>query len=233
MTDVVHDLDGAARPVPEQTLFHPIDSDDAGSPDAKLRELRQSCPVSRASREGFPTVTVVTTYDDVAATFRNWRTFGNIGSDPDPTTHDRTPIERRNIIQLDPPVHSWARRLDNLALSPGAVDDALPYVSEVANALVAEFADRDEAELVGEWAEPLPSLAIARVLGLPREDAPIIHGWVSSQFTESASLESGRLYGSAPVVGGEFDQYLQRQIDLRRSDDSSDDALESNGAIRA
>src|SRR5262249_26755902 len=177
-----HHVVGAA---PTQRSFHPIDSTDSRCPDAKLRELRASAPISIAERDGFPTVTVVTRYDDVANSFRNWRAFGNIASDPDPTRHDATPENERVIIGLDPPAHTWVRRLSQLAMAPAAVDDALLYVADVATGLVDRFAGHGRAELVGEWAEPLPSRAIARVLGLPEEDASILHDWVASQFTES------------------------------------------------
>jgi len=110
-----HHVVGAA---PAQGSFHPIDSADSRCPHAKLQDLRASTPISIAEREGFPTVTVVTKYDDVANSFRNWRAFGNISSDPDPTRHDATPEDERVIIGLDPPAHTWVRRLSQLAMAP-------------------------------------------------------------------------------------------------------------------
>ena len=210
---------------PVQDQFHPIDSQDASCPYQKLAELRRSCPVSRADREEFPPVTVLTKYEDVVSVFRNWRSFGNIGSDPDPRRHDASPTDQRTLIALDPPHHTWARRLNNLAMAPGAVEAALPYIAEVAESIVDRFAGRGEAELVGEWAEPLPSVGIARVLGLPSEDAAILHEWVVSQFTERAAAAAGQRYGGAIVLGGEFGDYLLDQIEQRRRPDAPDDAI--------
>ena len=214
-----------ANAAPVQHSFHPIDNADSRCPYAKLGDLRQSAPISIAEREGFPNVTVVTRYQDVATIFRNWRTFGNISSDPDPTRHDATPEDERVIIGLDPPTHTWVRRLSQLAMAPGAVDAALPYVADMAEQLVAGFATRGSAELVGEWAERLPSLAIARVLGLPEEDAAILHEWVASQFTESATAASGRRYGGLIKEAGDFVEYLLDQIGRRHRDDAPDDAI--------
>ncbi len=222
MADATHAVSDAA---PTQGWFHPIDSADAGEPDAKLAELRATCPVSRAEREGFPTVTVVTKYSDVTDTFRQYRVFGSIGSDPNPTTHDATPPDSRTIIALDPPIHTWARRVNNIAMAPGAVEAALPYVDRVARDLVDGFADRGEADLVAELAEPLPSRAIARVLGLPESDAAFVHDWVAAQSSEEAATASGQKYGSIPVLGGAFEQYLLEQLALRRGDDAPDDAI--------
>jgi cytochrome P450 len=217
--------DQVAGTAPVHGSFHPVDSADSTCPYAKLQDLRRTAPISIAEREGFPTVTVVTRYHDVASIFRNWRGFGNISSDPDPTRHDATPENQRVIIGLDPPTHTWVRRLSQLAMAPGAVDDALPYVADVARQLVAEFSVRGTAELVGEWAEPLPSRAIARVLGLPEQDAPILHEWVASQFTESAMKASGRRYGGLMKESGDFVEYLLDQIRLRHREDAPDDAL--------
>lgn len=208
---------------PSQELFHPIDSSDAGCP-ARLAEVRRTCPVSRAEREGYPDVTLVTTHADVAAAFRNWRSFQSIGADPDPTRHDATPLEQRTIIALDPPTHTWARRLNNLAMMPGAVEQVLPYLAGEAKILVEGFAARGHAELVGEWAEPLPSRGIARVLGLPEEDAHILHAWIAGLFTESAAQAGGARYirveSSQDIQG-----YLLDQIARRQGDDAPDDAI--------
>ncbi len=223
MSEAIDDQAAGAAPV--QGSFHPVDSADSTCPFAKLRDLRQSASISTAERDGFPTVTVVTRYDDVASVFRNWRAFGNISSDPDPTRHDATPEDERVIIALDPPAHTWVRRLSQLAMAPAAVENALPYVAGVAEQLVAEFAGRGTAELVGEWAEPLPSRAIARVLGLPEEDAPILHDWVASQFTESATAASGRRYGGLIKESGDFVEYLLDQIRQRHREDAPDDAI--------
>jgi cytochrome P450 len=218
-------IDDPVAGAPIQGSFHPVDKADSTCPYAKLRDLRQSAPISIAERDGFPTVTVVTKYHDAASVFRNWRAFGNISSDPDPIRHDATPEDERVIIALDPPMHTWVRRLSQLAMAPAAVEAALPYVAEVATQLVAPFAGRGTAELVGEWAEPLPSRAIARVLGLPEEDAPILHDWVASQFTERATVASGRRYGGLIKESGDFVEYLLDQIGRRHRDDAPDDAL--------
>ncbi|HKA04859.1 MAG TPA: cytochrome P450 [Acidimicrobiales bacterium] len=222
MSEAIH---GRVAGAPIQCSFHPVDKADSTCPYAKLGDLRESAPISIAEREGLPTVTVVTKYHDAASIFRNWRAFGNISSDPDTTRHDATPEDERVIIALDPPTHTWVRRLSQLAMAPAAIDEALPYVAEVATQLVAQFAPRGTVELVGEWAEPLPSRAIARVLGLPEEDAAILHGWVASQFTESASAASGRRYGGLINEGGDFVAYLLDQIRRRHRDDAPDDAL--------
>ena len=208
-----------------QGSFHPIDSADAAHPE-RLAEVRARCPVSVAARDGYPSVTMVATYEGIAEVFRNWRAFGSIGADPDPDVHDATPMELRPIIALDPPAHTWARRLNNLAMAPAAVEKALPYVASQAAALVGAFADDRQAELVGEWAEPLPGLAIARVLGLPEEDSGFIHDWVVSQFTESAAAAAGSNYGRTELPADEaFQGYLLEQIALRREDTAPEDAM--------
>ena len=44
------------------------------------------------------------------------------------------PIEQRTIIALDPPTHTWVRRLNNLAMAPAAIDEAIPYIAGLARA---------------------------------------------------------------------------------------------------
>jgi cytochrome P450 len=201
--------------------YHPCDSAAAHDPFAQLAELRDGCPVSRAEREGLPRVTLVTRYGDAGAVLRDYKTFGNIGFFPATTMYDMTQPELRSLIELDPPAHTAARRLSLLAMKPAAVSESLPQVTDAAREIVRALRPAGRAEVVRDLAVPLPAIAIARVLGLPAEDADMLHRWVATTFSEAPAdanqfVTSGD-QGAYADLGSEFDEYLRGQFAVRRS----------------
>ena len=155
--------------------------------------------------------------------YRDYRTFGNIGFYPSLDVYRMTPEDQRTIIELDPPRHTPVRRLNMLAMKPSAIDAVLPRIALVAQRLVAGMVRAGTAEIVGELAVPLPADAIAAVLGLPTDDAPMIHDWIESVFSEPAVDRPDR--AASPTIGmtADFDSYLIGQIAARRHGTITDD----------
>jgi len=56
--------------------------------------------------------------------------------------------------------------------SPGRIEGMRPWLAEVTNALIANFAGKYRIDIVDDFAYPLPVTAICRLLGVPREDQP-------------------------------------------------------------
>jgi cytochrome P450 len=210
--------------------YHPCDPVAAHDPFAQLAELRRTCPVSRPRQDGLPPVTLVTRYADVAEVLRDYRAFGNIGFFPAAAQYETTPPELRTLIELDPPAHTAARRLSLLAMKPTAVSECLPQIEQAARDIVRQLRPTGKAEIVRELAVPLPAIGIARVLGLPAEDADMLHRWVASTFSEPPA-SGGPLPDSYSARGGEdldaeFEAYLRDQFALRRASASkTDDAI--------
>jgi cytochrome P450 len=135
-----------------------------------------------------------------------------------------------NMFMLfrDPPVHTRLRGVANMAFTPRQVDRMRPRIeataSDLANDLGAGSAG--QAELISQFAFPLPMLVIAGMLGIPREDF--------RQFRRVAGDIAAAL--DVPVEGlqnfiarvdtstSELIAYL-RQLIARRRHDPQDDLL--------
>jgi cytochrome P450 len=204
--------------------YHPFDAAQAHHAESPLAELREHCPVSRQAREGLPDVVLVTRYDDVSAVFRNYKTFGNMGVKATIKAHEMALAGRPTVAELDPPAHTWVRRLLLVAMAPKAIEVAVPHVRAVASKTVAAFLPAGRAELIVDWGTPIPSNAIAYVLGLPESDWPRINAWVQSQFSDAAfAVSDDKAIGRTPE---DFYAYLQEHLDRRRAPGwSTDDAL--------
>jgi cytochrome P450 len=98
---------------------------------------------------------------------------------------DREPVERfepfnllhRNqMMENEPPVHTRLRRLVVGAFSRGHVERLRPRVRELAGQLLGRV-DPSGFDVVGEYAEPLPVLVIAELLGVDPGLAPQLRSW--------------------------------------------------------
>ncbi len=106
------------------------------------------------------------------------RRLGRIWSDRQPA--DRLEpfnlLHRNQMMENEPPVHTRLRRLVVGAFNRGHVERLRPRVRELAAELLAEV-DPAGFDVVGEYAEPLPVLVIAELLGVPTELAPRLRAW--------------------------------------------------------
>src|SRR4051812_7251484 len=159
--------------------------------------------------------------------FATTRVLGTLDSFPRCTGTSELIRTFRSLIELDPPAHTAARRLSLLAMKPAAVSAVLPQVEQAARDMVRAFRPAGHAEIVSQFAVPLPALAIARVLGFPAEDANLLHEWVALTFSEQP-------VGGNPLAGGDdggrvddgFNDYLRGEVARRRAMDSPpDDAI--------
>jgi cytochrome P450 len=210
--------------------FHPFRWEDAEDPFDALKELRAKCPISQVDFPPLPPAKLVTRYDHMATIFRDWKTFNNIGIAIDVERHKKVPGEQQPIISSNPPFHGPKRRVMLNAVAPAPVDRAKPALREFSQQVVDRFASRGLAELVAEWAKPIPSAGIAMALGLPVEDC-LRHGEWEEQIVGGAARmspshpEFGQMPPGAyaPADDASRFAYVQEQIEKRRRGDVAED----------
>jgi unspecific monooxygenase len=85
-------------------------------------------------------------------------------------------LHRNQMMENEPPEHTRLRRLVAGAFARGHVERLRPRVRALAEQLLGEV-DPSGFDVVGEYAEPLPVLVIAELLGVPTELAPQLRTW--------------------------------------------------------
>ena len=80
-------------------------------------------------------------------------------------------LHRNQMMENEPPEHTRLRRLVAGAFERGHVERLRPRVRELAAELLADV-DPAGFDVIGEYAEPLPVLVIAELLGVPPSCAP-------------------------------------------------------------
>jgi cytochrome P450 len=82
-----------------------------------------------------------------------------------------------SLITSDPPRHTQLRGLVNRAFTPRAVAGLQPRIESLAAELLDRAGERGEMDLVADFAEPLPVLVIADMLGIPGQDRARFKRW--------------------------------------------------------
>src|SRR5947207_5422734 len=84
------------------------------------------------------------------------------------------------MIYFDPPRHTAMRALVSRAFTPKRLAAVEGLVRQTARELCLEIAERGECELQHEFAAIVPSVVIARMIGVPDEHIPSFRTWTDS-----------------------------------------------------
>ncbi|HEX5565880.1 MAG TPA: cytochrome P450 [Streptomyces sp.] len=216
----------------------------AADPYPAYAWLREHAPVHRTALPSGVEAWLVTRYADAREALADPRLSKNPGHHQ--AAHGKgkvgIPGERSanlmtHLLNIDPPDHTRLRRLVSKAFTPRRVAAFAPRVQELADRLVDGFAGRGHADLIHEYAFPLPIYAICDMLGVPAEDQDDFRDWAGMMLGPPGGRppgsRGGREGGSRGGVGRAVKRmraYLTELIHRKR-DDLGDDLI--SGLIRA
>jgi cytochrome P450 len=159
-----------------QTEFNPFDPAVVADPYPYYRLMRERDPVHRNSsiRAWF-----LTRHADVNDLLRDER-FSSDGTRGE--RYVEPPAGRgrpgRSMLVVDPPDHTRLRNLVSKAFTPRMVERLRPRIESIAADLVEGLAGGGpEADLIGQFAYPLPVIVIAEMLGVPARDRAQFQEW--------------------------------------------------------
>ncbi|MGW1893177.1 cytochrome P450 family protein [Streptomyces sp. NPDC002004] len=218
----------AAGPAPELFSW-----EFAADPYPAYAWLREHAPVHRTRLPSGVEAWLVTRYADARQALADQRLSKN------PVHHDEPahakgktgiPGERKaelmtHLLNIDPPDHTRLRRLVSKAFTPGRVAEFAPRVQELTDRLIDTFAERGEADLIHEFAFPLPIYAICDMLGVPREDQDDFRDWAGMMIRHGGGPRGGVARSVKKMRG-----YLAELIHRKRTA-PGDDLI--SGLIRA
>jgi cytochrome P450 len=125
---------------------------------------------------------------------------------------------RSMMVNMDGPAHLRLRRLVNPGFTPAVVDTARPMIRAAVDRLLDRAEGWDRLDIVADYAEPLPTLVICELLGIPAEDRPPLRTWSDDAArllgaTQGASGSTARAANDAVV---HLERYFLRLIEERR-----------------
>jgi cytochrome P450 len=187
--------------------------------DPLYAELRRQEPVVQVQLPFGETAWLATRYEDVRMVLGDARfsRAASVGRDEPRLTPQ--PIGG-GILSMDPPDHSRLRRLVAKAFTARRVDLLRPDTTEIADELVdAMIAGGSPADLVEQFAAPLPIRVICRLLGVPVSDQEKFRTW-SEAIVSTTSLAPEQIVEYL----GSLHAYMAGLIAQRRQE-STDDLL--------
>ncbi len=78
-------------------------------------------------------------------------------------------FEEHSLLELEPPVHTRLRSLINRPFLVREVERLRPAITNLSNRLIDSFEAKGEADLIANFATPIPVRVICEFLGVPQE----------------------------------------------------------------
>ncbi|MGW7412523.1 cytochrome P450 family protein [Streptomyces sp. NPDC054863] len=135
-----------------------------------------------------------------------------------------------HLLNIDPPDHTRLRRLVSKAFTPRRVAEFAPRVQELADGLLDQFVAKGEADLIHEYAFPLPIYAICDLLGVPPEDQDDFRDWAGMMIRHGGGPRGG-VARSVKKIRNYLTELIHRKRETLGTDGSEDDLI--SGLIRA
>lgn len=167
------------------------------------------------------------THETANATLRN-KSLGRIYQPQEP--FDEWEIfnwlHSDSILDSEPPKHTRLRSLVQKAFTPGRIGALEPNIVEICEQLLDSAAAKIKSEgnfdILADFAEPLPVLVIADLLGVPRDKANNLRRWSQDivKMYEYGRTREQEL--AAQKSGAEFSSYISQLAAERRIDPKQD-----------
>ena len=154
-------------------------------------------------------------YSLVSAILRD-RRFGRqppVGHEPDKPPHqaDFWAVEDHSMLQLEPPTHTRLRKLVLHAFTSRRISELGPEIATLAAQLL-EDVPSGPFDLLPVFANKLPIIVIARLLGVPEEDADRMLDWSHAMVGMYQAGRTHQMEVAASRAAREFTDYLTEII---------------------
>jgi cytochrome P450 len=184
---------------------------------ARLREQ----PPQRVRLDDDSLVWILSRYGDVRRAMKNPSLSVDITQPGFPIRLPIPPLPRvQSFMRMDPPEHTRLRRMVMPELGATAVQVYRPMVERLVDDLLDRLeAGRRPVDLLDTYAFPIPALTIARMLGVPEEDA--------DQFQQQTLALTTCSMGSAEGAAafGDLSGYLDQLVRAKQAAPSDEDVI--------
>jgi cytochrome P450 len=217
--------------MPEQIVADEIDFMD---PEVQedwfpyYRALREQAPVWKVPTTG---EYFLTRYEDVLYVLRHPELFPNARTDSQFKLlqseealryYEEHGWTRRGPMATNPPIHREYRVLVDPWFNGAGAERARPLIERYATALVDEWVDDGQVEVVAQFARPLPVMVITTLLGFPLDDIPTLKRWSEAwamPFARGLTPDQEMYVAEQGVA---FQRYIWEHLQERRREPRDD-----------
>jgi cytochrome P450 len=164
-------------------------------------------------------------YSAVWAILRDRRFGREIPKDkfvqPPPHQANFWQVEDHSMLQLEPPGHTRLRGLVLRAFTSRRINELGPEISSLCDTLIDNMGP-ERFDLIKTFAEQLPVIIIARLLGIPEDRADDLLGWSHDMVKMYQAKRTQADEIAAARASAEFSAFLTDYINFRRERPADD-----------
>lgn len=124
--------------------------------------------------------------------------------------------EAYSLLALEPPSHTRLRKLVNRAFVSRQVERMADEITQLAHQCIDQFESARSAELLSQYATPIPATVIARLLGVPESETADLLRWSHAMVKVYILTQSIDDEHQANAAASEFMQRLSDLIKEKR-----------------
>ncbi len=130
-------------------------------------------------------------------------------------------VEAHSMLELEPPRHTRLRSLVLRAFTSRRIAALQPEVASLSHSLIDAFPDRP-FDLIRSFAQPLPVIIIARLLGVPESMADQLLRWSNAMVGMYQARRTHDMELAASDAARDFSDFLRGYVDQRRAAPADD-----------
>jgi len=175
-----------------QGAFDPTNAEFIANPYAFYKRMREA---GRIHRNPVLNNWVLTRYDDMVEVLRDDERFSADRSQGENAMPSPGGTNFKSMLSSDPPDHTRLRTIVNKAFTARTVRNLQPRIREIVDDLLDRMDGDEDADLIRQYAYPIPITVIAELLGVPAEDQDDFREWsnpIALALGPQTSTEVGR-----------------------------------------
>ena len=170
---------------------------------------------------------VVTRHSDVSALLRDrrlGRVLANVKVRTNPEYAAFDDIQDGSLLELEPPDHTRIRTAVQDVFTPKHVRALEAKIAALCDRLAAQLASNPKrrAELLSDYAEPIPVTVIAELLGVPERERYRLVPWSKAIIGMFEPERTPAMEKEAVKAAGEFAGYVRERIHEKRANPADD-----------
>ncbi len=185
--------------------IHPMD------PPQQYREAEVQCPIHKVEQWNGKQAWFFTRYDDIRSLLTNPRTSADASHPNYPAQNAALAIVRKDyqvFAQMDPPEHTSERRLVAGDFSVQRIELMRPKIQALVDRRIEAILSKPKkADLIADFAGPVPCGVICTLLGVPETDHSLIQSWAREISSLNTSSET-----AAVMIKDFCDNYLTNLV---------------------
>jgi len=162
------------------SLLRLLNPEVLSNPYVLYRALREYDPVHW---DPYMHAWVVTSYPEVVTVLKNY----SADRTPQPAYLDRlglslmkpfAEVMLQQMMFMDGAMHARLRNICAAAFTPRRVEELRAVIESIADELIDKVIASGRLDMIADFANPLPAIVTAQLLGVPTEDHEQLHAWV-------------------------------------------------------